>query len=84
MDKDLKVAAMLAYPILRFFEYGHLPPKLQSVSGPLCELAFSQIKFRLTGSGETVVPLEVLRDAETSAGLRHLLEAKDCFVRAAL
>lgn len=58
------------YPITRFFMYSHLPEKLQAISKPFAELA--------------VVMSRVDRNAETSAGLRHLLEAKDCAVRAAL
>jgi hypothetical protein len=61
----------MAAPIMKFFEYAHLPAKLQEVSKPLGELAK---KFD-----------EELPDgAEKSAGLRKLLEAKDCFVRAKL
>lgn len=58
-------------PILRYFEYAHLPEKLQVVSKPLGDLA------KLMD--------DTLPDcAEKSAGLRKLLEAKDCLVRAAL
>lgn len=57
--------------ILRFFAYDHLPPKYQAVSAPICELA-----YRMAES----LPI----DPETTAGLRKLLEAKDCFVRAKL
>lgn len=57
--------------IVKYFEYGHLPPKLQTVSKPLGDLAH---QF------DTILP----DSAEKSAGLRKLLEAKDCFVRAAL
>ena len=61
----------MAAPILKYFEYGHLPQRLQEVSEPLCTLAQ---KFDVS-----------LPDgAEKSAGLRKLLEAKDCFVRSAL
>lgn len=58
-------------PIMKYFEYAHLPAKLQAVSKPL---------------GDLVAQLYVdLPDGqEKSAGLRKLLEAKDCFVRAAL
>jgi len=57
--------------MLKWFAYKHLPPHLQAVSAPIGELA------------------EKLNDelpdcAEKSAGLRKLLEAKDCFVRAKL
>ena len=58
-------------PILRFFAYSHLPPKLQEISKPIGELADKL---------EALVP----DGPEKSAGLRKLLEAKDCFVRANL
>lgn len=56
--------------ILRHFKYDHLPPALQDVSRPICDLAH-QAARELDGP-------------ELTAGLRKLLEAKDCFVRAAL
>ena len=57
--------------IIKFFTYDHLPQKLQLVSKPFCDLAhFIEVTFP---SGP-----------EKSAGLRKLLEAKDCIVRAAL
>jgi len=56
---------------IKFFEYEHLPQKLQEVSKPICELAN--------------LMEETLPDGpEKSAGMRKLLEAKDCFVRSAL
>jgi hypothetical protein len=58
------------YPIMQFFKYQHLPPKLQEVSAP-----FAQLAVKMAAQP---------RNAETSAGLRKLLEAKDCAVRAAL
>lgn len=58
-------------PILRFFDYEHLPAKLQEVSKPFGDMA-RQIDSSMPDS------------AEKSAGLRKLLEAKDCIVRAAL
>ena len=54
--------------VLQFFEYEHLPPHLQEVSKPFCELA------------ETVAALS--SNAETTVALRKLLEAKDAAVRA--
>jgi len=57
--------------IIQFFAYEHLPPNLRAVSQPFGELARTM--------AETTPP-----GAEQSAGLRKLLEAKDCFVRAAL
>jgi len=61
----------MSTPIMKYFEFSHLPPALQEVSKPICEVA-----QQMDGS---------LPDgAEKSAGLRKLLEAKDCFVRAKL
>lgn len=57
--------------IIEYFEYSHLPEKLQVISAPLCELAKKMDK-------------DLPESAEKSAGLRKLLEAKDCFVRAVL
>jgi hypothetical protein len=57
-------------PILQYFTYKHLPETLQEISKPFCELAQQMA--------------EMPPSAEISAGLRKLLEAKDCFVRAAL
>jgi hypothetical protein len=56
--------------LLRYFEYEHLPEHLQLVSQPCHELAHA-MALGLDGP-------------ELTAGLRKLLEAKDCFVRAAL
>lgn len=57
--------------LLRYFEYGHLPERLQATSKPIGDLA-RQLA-------------EALPDGpEKTTGLRKLLEAKDCFVRAAL
>lgn len=57
--------------IMQYFEYSHLPEKLQEVSKPICELALEMDKTLSDGP-------------EKSAGLRKLLEAKDCFVRQAV
>lgn len=57
--------------IFRYFEYAHLPAQLRAVSEPFHDLALKMIQ---------TLP----RNAERSAGLRKLLEAKDCAVRAAL
>lgn len=61
----------MAAPILRYFEYAHLPERLQAVSRPIGELA-EQMDASLPDG------------PEKSAGLRKLLEAKDCLVRASL
>ena len=58
-------------PIMKHFKYEHLPEHLQKVSKPVCELA-------------EVMEQSLPDSAEKSAGLRKLLEAKDCFVRASL
>ena len=57
--------------ILQFFAYEHLPEKLQLISKPFGELAKWMVE---------TLP----RNAERTAGLRKLLEAKDCAVRANL
>ena len=54
---------------IKFFEYEHLPLELQRISKPICELAKLMEETLPYGS-------------EKSAGMRKLLEAKDCFVRA--
>ncbi len=58
-------------PIMQHFEYAHLPEHLQAASRPLCLLAHRLDRDLPDGP-------------EKSAGLRKLLEAKDCMVRAAL
>jgi hypothetical protein len=58
-------------PIMKYFSYAHLPEKLQEVSQPIAELANALDQTLPDGP-------------EKSAGLRKLLEAKDCFVRAKL
>jgi hypothetical protein len=56
---------------IKYFGYEHLPRDLQKISKPIAELA---------GLMEVKLP----DGPEKSAGMRKLLEAKDCFVRAAL
>jgi len=57
--------------LLRYFEYAHLPPHLQAVSKPVGDLAHHMADQLPDGP-------------ELTTGLRKLLEAKDCLVRAAL
>lgn len=57
--------------ILKYFAYEHLPEHLQVVSKPIGELAKKMDE-------------ELPNGPEKSAGLRKLLEAKDCLVRASL
>lgn len=59
----------MASPIMKHFSFQHLPPDLQAISGSVFTLA-AEMDVNLPDS------------AEKSAGLRKLLEAKDCFVRA--
>ncbi len=60
-----------ANPIMVFFAYRHLPEHLQAVS-------------RVIGETAEIMDAKLPNSAEKSAGLRKLLEAKDCFVRAAI
>lgn len=61
----------MPHPTMKYFEYAHLPAILQDISKPLCEVA-------------ALMDLKLPEGPEKAAGLRKLLEAKDCFVRAAL
>jgi len=59
------------YDILRFFEFSHLPERLQKVSKPFGELA--------QHLADTLPQC-----AETTVALRKILEGKDAAVRAEL
>jgi hypothetical protein len=71
-------------PIMQFFEYEHLPPHLQRISKPFCELARSIVAedgmYEPDGSERLHLP----RNAERTVALRKLLESKDAAVRAAI
>ncbi len=54
---------------IQYFAYAHLPEQLQKVSKPIHDLAHMMEEMLPDGP-------------EKSAGMRKLLEAKDCFVRA--
>ena len=56
--------------LLPYFAYDHLPEHLQKVSRPCHDLAHDMATLPAS--------------PEVTAGVRKLLEAKDCFVRAAL
>lgn len=56
--------------IAAWFEFRHLPPNLQPFSRSFYDLALRMIQ-------------ELPDSPELTAGLRKLLEAKDCMVRAA-
>ncbi len=57
--------------MLQFFSYQHLPQHLQDVSKPFCELALKIVD-------------NYPSNPERTAGLRKLLEAKDCIVRSTI
>lgn len=57
--------------ILKFFSHDHLPEHLQVISRPFHQTALWMVN-------------NLDPSAERTAGLRKLLEAKDCAVRAAL
>lgn len=57
--------------LMKFFRYDHLPAHLQEPSRSCAELAHKMDE-------------SLSESAEKTAGLRKLLEAKDCFVRARL
>jgi len=57
--------------MLQFFHYEHLPPALQEVSQPFCELARKIVETLPSNPERTVC-------------LRKLLEAKDAGVRTVL
>lgn len=61
----------MSSPIIKYFAYDHLPEVLQMVSAPIGDLAKEMDELLPDGP-------------EKSAGLRKLLEAKDCLVRANL
>lgn len=58
-------------PMLQFFAYEHLPGHLQPISRPFAVLADWMVN-------------DLPRNPERTAGLRKLLEAKDCAVRACI
>ena len=60
--------------LLSYFTYKHLPEYLQNISRPFCDIAIAYAEAMQ----------DSYDDAEVTVGLRKLLEAKDCFVRAAL
>lgn len=57
--------------VMQYFAWEHLPPRLQEISRPVGELA-------------NAMAGQLPQGPEVTVGLRKLLEAKDCFVRAAL
>jgi hypothetical protein len=70
-NRITKESSTVSPIILKYFVYAHLPGDLQSVSQPIAALA-------------DIMTQNLPDCEERTAGLRKLLEAKDCFVRAAL
>jgi hypothetical protein len=62
---------MSEHYLLQFFEYSHLPERLQAISKPFGQLAEQLYK---------ILP----NNPEKTTAFRKLLEAKDCAVRAVL
>jgi len=71
MSEQASVSASPSERMLRFFEFEHLPTHLQPVSAAVWDLACKMKAMLPDGP-------------EKTAGLRKLLEAKDCFVRSML
>lgn len=59
----------MANRMMKWFKYDHLPEKLRPISKECWKLA-------------TVMDAQLAEGPEKTTGLRKLLEAKDCFVRA--
>lgn len=74
-ERDLEQQARAQ--LLRFFKYDHLPPRLAEVSRPFFLLAEDMID---TLGGVK----KIMREEQCRIGFQKLIEAKDCFVRAAL
>jgi len=69
---DFKELATLANePILKFFSFAHLPSPGREMSQHFAAVAYAVYR-------------DAPRSAERAAGLRKLLEAKDCCVRSVL
>ena len=71
LSKDVDKELDAQEPMMKFFHFKHLPPKLQEISSQFWNVACSMT---------TMLP----RNAERTAMFRKLLEAKDCAVRATL
>ncbi len=67
--------------VLQFFKYTHLPPYLQAISRPFCELAHAIAEGDSPESGTITFGLVLPDNPEKTVALRKLLEAKDAAVR---
>lgn len=70
--------------IMQFFQYKHLPPDLQEVSKPFCDLAYAIVGDERGMPEGTSTQFPLPRNPERTKALNALLEAKDCAVRARL
>lgn len=71
--------------ILQFFKYDHLPAHLATVSKPFCDLAHAMVfGDNVPEAGTVTIGNPLPRNAERTAALRKLLEAKDAAVRAVI
>ena len=85
--KEAKVrddALLQVYPILRWFSYNHLPPTSHGTSQKFYELAWEMARraWISKDEGGTMYGEFATFEPELAEGLRKLLEAKDCLVRA--
>ena len=71
-------------PIMQFFAYEHLPPHLQAVSKPFCDLARALVGDERGMPEGTPTEFPLPRNPERTVALRKLLDAKDAAVRARL
>ena len=80
------------FTILRYFKCGHLPPHLQTTSQRFGELALvtAEAAWARDCNARAEPEIEAYKAhraawlAQAGRALEHLLEAKDCAVRAAL
>lgn len=71
--------------VMQFFEYKHLPPHLQDISAPFCQLAHAMVHGdNNPESGTCTFGGPLPENPELTVALRKLLEAKDAAVRAKL
>lgn len=70
--------------LLRYFEYDHLPPRLQEISKHFHWLAHALVGDAPLHDNSEHEQITELSGPELTVALRKLLEAKDCAVRAAL
>lgn len=68
---DLRGRHPAVRSLMRFFTFEHLPPPLRAPSKACSQLAEQMV-------------VDLPDSQELTTGLRKLLEAKDCFVRASI